>query len=84
MGKEIGKTTNKEFKIPVELLKAFKNDVRTIPHILPINGWIVFDRGMLISILRGEDKTARINLAKQLEKLGEQGGELIVMQQSTR
>ena len=68
----------KEFVIPVDLLKMFKNDVRTIPHILPTNGWIVFDRAMLISILRGNDAVARTEMAKQLEKYGEAGGELVM------
>jgi hypothetical protein len=68
----------REFVIPVDLLKMFKNDVRTKPHILPTNGWIVFDRAMLISILRGNDAVARTEMAKQLEKSGEAGGELVM------
>ena len=69
----------REFVIPVDLLKAFKNDVRTIPQILPSNGWILFDRAMLVSILRGNDVAARTEMAKQLEKYGEAGGELVMI-----
>ena len=79
MEKENPTLRPKEFTIPVELLKAFRNDVRTLPHILPTNGWIIFDRAMLTSILRGDDLKARTELAKQIDKLAEIGGELVIM-----
>ena len=72
------KTPAREFAIPLDLMKNFKSDVRTIPHVLPTNGWIVFDRAMLISVLRGDNPAARADLAKQLEKFGEVG-ELVIM-----
>jgi hypothetical protein len=69
----------KEFKIPIELLKAFRSDIRTLPHNLPHNGYIIFDHAMLISILRDNDAAARIELAKQLEKYAEAKGKLVMM-----
>ena len=69
----------REFVIPADLLRSFKSDIRTIPHHLPVNGWIVFDRAMLISVLKGNDAVARDELAKQLERYGEAGGELVMM-----
>ncbi len=79
--KKITAQSQKEFTIPAELLKMFKGDVRTLPHVLPTNGWITFDRAMLVSILRSGDAAARANLANQIEKLGKSGGELVIMQQ---
>ncbi len=77
---EIQAAVSRDFKIPVDLLKTFKTDVRTLPHILPTNGWITFDRAMLLSVLRGNDAEARLGLAKAIEKFGENGGELVLMQ----
>jgi len=71
-------SANKGFNIPLDLLKHFKNDVRTIPHVLPSNGWIVFDQAMLVSILRSNDAAARTELAKHLEHYAEVGGELVM------
>jgi hypothetical protein len=79
MSKEIPTARPKEFTIPVDLLKSFKAEVRFVPQVLPINGWILFDRAMLVAILRGNDATARMEMAKQLERLGEAGGELVIM-----
>ncbi len=72
---------SKPFAVPVDLLKAFKNEVRFIPHVLPANGWIIFDRAMLVSVLRGDDAKARQELARQIEGLGKVGGELVIIQQ---
>jgi hypothetical protein len=69
----------KGFAIPVDLLKSFRSDVRTIPHNLPHNGYIVFDRAMLTSILRGNDVEARTQLAAQIDKVGAAGGELVII-----
>jgi hypothetical protein len=68
-----------QFRIPLELLKAFKSDVRTLPNALPNNGYIVFDRAMLVSILRSNDVEARTALAKGIDELGKSGGELVIM-----
>jgi hypothetical protein len=73
------KAQSNEFKIPLALLKAFKSDVRTIPKDLAPNGYIIFDHAMLTSILRSNDEAARIELAKQLDKMAEAGGKLVVM-----
>jgi len=72
------KNAAREYTIPIDLLRNFKNDVRTIPHVLPTNGWIVFDRAMLVSVLRGDNAAARADLAKQIEKLGEVA-ELVIL-----
>ena len=69
----------KEFTIPVELLKAFQSDVRTIASPLPNNGYIVFDRKMLTSMLLSGNVAARTQLAKQINRLGEAGGELVIV-----
>jgi len=79
--KETGTQSPRQFAIPADLMKMYKEDIRTLPHILPINGWIVFDRAMLVSILRSDDVEKRMNLANQLEKLDKAGGELVIMQQ---
>ena len=69
-----------EFAIPVDLLKHFSNEVRFIPAHLPTNGYIVFDRAMLLAALRNEDPKVRQGLANSLEALGKSGGELVVLQ----
>ena len=73
----------KEFKVPIELLKAFQNDVRTIPQHLPVNGWITFDLEMLTSVLRRGDPKAGVALAEKLEALKVAGGELVIMAAAT-
>ncbi len=70
---------SKEFVVPVELLQTFKKEVRFIPHVLPANGWIIFDRAMLVSVLRGNDAEARKKVADSIEGLGKAGGELVIM-----
>ena len=75
----MAKRAPKEFKIPVELMSAFKNDVRFVPKDSAPNGYIIFDRAMLTSILRSKDASARLELAKQIEKLAASGGELVIM-----
>ena len=67
------------FSIPADLLKTFKADVRVLPHVLPTNGWIVFDREMLISVLRDNNAAVRTELANQIARFGESGGELVMM-----
>jgi hypothetical protein len=68
------------FAVPADLLKQFTREVRFLPNHLPTNGYIVFDRAMLVAILRGEDVKARQALATSIEALGKAGGELVVMQ----
>jgi len=72
--------SGREFCIPVGLLKTFKNDVRRLPEIPHNNGYIIFDREMLISVLRGDDVKMRMEVANQLEKMGKVGGELLIVQ----
>lgn len=72
--------STREFVIPLGLLKTFANDVRTIPAVTPNNGYIIFDKEMLISVLTGKDVEKRTELAKQLQNMGKAGGELIIMQ----
>lgn len=69
----------KFFTVPVDLVKTFKTDIRTIPNNLPHNGYIIFDRAMLAEILRGNDAEARHALAAQIDKLGAAGGELLIV-----
>ena len=71
--------TPKHFAVPVELLHTFNNEVRFVPHVLPANGWIIFDREMLVSVLRGNDVEARKKLADGIERLGKASGELVIM-----
>jgi len=73
------KATSKPFAVPLDLLKQFKSDVRTIPNNLPHNGYIVFDKAMLSQILREGSAKDRLELAKQIDKLGEAGGELTII-----
>ena len=64
-----------------DLLNYFEDEVRFIPHINHPDGYIMFDKKMLISILRSDDTKMRYGLAKTLEKFDEAGGELVIMQQ---
>jgi hypothetical protein len=65
-------TPTQQLKIPVELLKAFQEDIRFIPNHLPVAGYITFDRAMLISILRSQDVAAKERFITALEKLDPQ------------
>jgi len=76
---EITRAHTKEFKVPIELLKTFQSDVRTIPQQLPVNGWIIFDMEMLTSVLRRGDPKAGAVLAEKLEALKVAGGDLVIM-----
>jgi hypothetical protein len=73
--------SGKEFTIPIDLLKTFHTDVRMFPVVKPTNGYIIFDREMLISVLRSNDAVKQKEVATQLEKLGKAGGSLVIMQQ---
>ncbi len=75
--------TTPGFAVPADLLRKFSSEVRFIPSHLPTNGYIVFDRAMLLAVLRGEDVNARQALAKSIEALGKNGGELVVRQDPT-
>ena len=69
-----------EFAVPISLLKQFQIDVRVKPEIPHANGWIIFDQEMLISVLRSKDAAKQMEIANQLEKMGQAGGEMIIMQ----
>lgn len=71
---------SRDFAVPVGLLRVFKNDIRRIPEIPHANGWIIFDKEMLVSVLRSNDVRERTELAKQLEMMGNAGGELMIVQ----
>ncbi|OPX80505.1 MAG: hypothetical protein A4E50_01595 [Methanosaeta sp. PtaB.Bin087] len=73
--------SRRAFAIPKDLLNYFEDEVRFIPHINHPDGYIMFDKKMLISILRSDDTKMRYGLAKTLEKFDEAGGELVIMQQ---
>lgn len=79
MEKETATAPTTEFKIPAELMKVFKGDLRLIPIHLPVAGYIMFDAAMLKSILLSGDQAARANLAKQLDGLSQAGGELVII-----
>lgn len=72
--------STREFAVPLSLLKTFQNDVRVMPRVDHPNGYITFDMGMLISVLRGKDVERAKALANELEKMGKAGGELVIMQ----
>ena len=72
----------KEFVVPVGLLKLFQNDMRVFPVDPHPNGYITFDRRMLISILRSKDVEKQQELAKQIEIMRDAGVELVVMKRS--
>lgn len=72
-----------QFKIPIELLKAFQSDVRFVPNVLPTNGWMIFDIGMLTSVLRRGDPKAGAALADQLEELTRSKAHLVIVAEPT-
>ncbi len=80
MSKETIVRQPREFAVPIELLKSFRNDVRVKPEIPHANGWIIFDHQMLVNILKEGDAKARAELAVQIEKMARAGGEMIIMQ----
>ena len=67
------------FKVPLELLKAFKSDIRFIPVVPHNNGYIIFDMEMLTSVLRRGDAKAGAALADQLDALGRSKAQLVIM-----
>ena len=79
MQKKTATAPASRFQIPVDLLKAFKSDVRFVPNNLPIAGYIIFDRQMLQSILLNDDRKVRAAFVEQLGKVYRAGGELVVM-----
>ena len=70
----------KTFTIPADLLKTFSGDIRFFPVELHPNGYILFDRQMLISVLERGTDVQRREMVSALKKLGTAGGELVVMQ----
>jgi len=75
-----GAPARAEFAVPLALLQMFKRDVRVFSAEPHPNGYITFDREMLISILRSNDVEKQHELAKQIEVMGKVGGELVIMQ----
>lgn len=73
-------TQRPQFEIPLDLLKDYMTSVRFLPHDLQPNGYIIFDKEMLASILRSDDAKARNALAKQIDKLGAAGAQLCIME----
>ncbi len=82
MEKGTAAPATREFRIPVELLKAFQKDVRFIPNPGPHYGYITFDREMLKSILVHGSPEARAALAEHLDALYQAGGDLVIMAQT--
>ena len=78
--KETVVSSAREFNIPLGLLKEFQADIRILPKIDHPAGYIMFDLPMLISVLRGKDVEKARELASELEKMGNRGGELVIMQ----
>jgi hypothetical protein len=74
----------KQFTIPADLLKTFSGDIRFFPVELHPNGYILFDRQMLISVLERGTDVQRKEMVSALKKLGTAGGELVVMQHQTQ
>lgn len=73
-------TGTKPFSVPLDLLTQFKQEVRFLPILQNSRGYIMFDRQMLISVLRSENVKARRAVAESLEQLGKQRGELVIME----
>lgn len=76
---ETAKATTREFRVPIELLKVFKNNPRSLPHVIPSTGWITFDLDMLTSVLRHGNAQQREDLAKGVEALQLGGGSMVLM-----
>jgi hypothetical protein len=68
-----------EFRIPVDLLKAFSNEIRFIPAQLPHNGYITVDTAMLRNIILSDDVEARKAFAGNLAKLDKAGGRFVIV-----
>ncbi len=75
-------SSGQQFAIPVGMLKLFQNDMRYFPREDHPNGYITFDRRMLISILRSKDVEKQMELAKQIETMRNAGAELVIMKRS--
>jgi len=72
--------TAQGFVIPIDLLKAFKNDIRIFPRDPHPNGYITFDRDMLVTVLERGSDLDRKELAGQIKNIAKAGGELVIMQ----
>ncbi len=69
----------REFRVPLELLKQFKADLRIHPPVPPSAGWIMFDKEMLLSVLRSDKADVRAEFVKSLERYYEAGGQLVMV-----
>ncbi|MFA5268081.1 MAG: hypothetical protein WC379_08910 [Methanoregula sp.] len=74
----------KQFTIPADLLKTFSGDIRFFPVELHPNGYILFDRKMLISVLERGTDVQRKEMVNALKKLGDAGAEMVIMQHQTQ
>jgi len=75
--------SRQEFTIPLDLLRTFKNDIRIFPLDPHPNGYIIFDREMLISVLEHGKDAERMELVKSLKRMNDFGGELVIMQRQS-
>jgi hypothetical protein len=66
------------FKIPADLLKAFKGEVRVLRR-GPAAGYIIFDWKMYNQILVNGSQEDRVTLSKGLKELEASGGQLVVV-----
>jgi hypothetical protein len=72
-----GASSIKTFTVPAEMLQMFRADPRVLGH-KPFAGYIIFDKEMMINAIRRGDAKALAQLADGLEKLGRNGGELVI------
>jgi hypothetical protein len=80
--KKVAAPSAQGFAVSVGMLKLFQNDMRVFPREEHPNGYITFDRRMLISILRSKDVEKQMELAKQIEIMRNEGAELVIMKRS--
>ena len=80
--KSVAVAAKKDFAMPIGMLKLYQNEMRYFPQEEHPNGYITFDRRMLISILRSKNVEKQMELAKQIELLRNDGAELVFMKRS--
>jgi hypothetical protein len=62
----------KKYRIPQEFLKAFQGDLRFVPQVPHVNGWMTIDYEMIIAALRNGDPAVREKCAAAIGALKEQ------------
>ncbi len=70
--------THKKYTIPSEFLKAFQADVRFVPQIPHVNGWMTIDYELIVSALRNGDPAVRERCAAALGSLQQQWEMIVV------